>query len=225
MAEIFEMKCPECDETIKIPMEEFVDVSQDPEKKPKIIEGEFFLNICPNCGCRIMVEYPVMYMDPTCKLNVYMEPGHDEDLLEQLNSLDVPEDETDSEAIYRLTDCGLGLMEKILICDGGRDDRIIELYKAAIWEQVKEDWPDLEYGDMIYTKIGDEECFAVWPATNEKGEKMVVSFSADFYDYLEDSYLNTLHIPPGIYAEVDQYWIRDRFDFDEEDDLNTDPEN
>jgi hypothetical protein len=80
-----------------------------------------------------MVEYPVMYMDPSRKLNIYMAPDHEEDLLDQLNSLDIPDADVDEESVYRLTSCGVQLMEKILIAESGRDDRIIELYKFIVW--------------------------------------------------------------------------------------------
>mgnify|MGYP000897571597 FL=1 len=47
MSEIIEVECPNCGETIKVNMNEFVDVVEDPEYKAQIIEGDFFLNECP----------------------------------------------------------------------------------------------------------------------------------------------------------------------------------
>lgn len=93
-------KCPNCEHEITMNLNEFVDVSTDPEFKEKIMNGEFFLIKCPECGDETLVEYPVMYMDPDKKLTIYMAPEHEADLLEQLNSLEVPEGDLDEEADF-----------------------------------------------------------------------------------------------------------------------------
>lgn len=212
MSEIIEVECPNCGETLKVNMNEFVDVVENPEYKSKIIEGDFFLNQCPGCGDAIMVEYPVMYMDPSRKLNVYMAPEHEADLLDQLNSLEIPENDEDEDRIYRLTSCGVQLMEKILIAERGKDDRIIELYKFIIWDSVKEEWPDLEEGDLLFMFDDDEEYFVVWPSDNENGEKLTVPFDQSMYAELAENYTEVMGIPANKYAEVDQKWIDDRFE-------------
>ena len=196
--EFIDVVCPNCEENIKVPMNEFVDVVENPEYKEQIIEGEFFLNRCGNCGDHVLVEYPLMYMDPDKKLNVYMAPAHEEDLLDQLNSLDVPGADLDSESQFRLTSNGLNLMEKILIFERGRDDRILELYKFIIWEDVKEQWDDLEQGDLLF--MFDDE------------EKLTIPIDDELYSELEENYFEALSIPPGKYAEVDQEWISERFE-------------
>lgn len=212
MSEIIEVECPNCGETIKVNMNEFVDVVEDPEYKAQIIEGDFFLNECPGCGDGVMVEYPVMYMDSSRKLNVYMAPEHEDDMLEQLNSLDVPDSDQDEEAVYRLTSCGLQLMEKILIAERNRDDRVVELYKFVVWDDVKEDYPDLEEGDLLFMFDDDEEYLVVWPSENEAGEKLTIPFDDNLYNQLASDYTEVLGIPSNKYAEVDQRWIGERFE-------------
>ena len=115
--EIIEVECPNCGQTISVPTDEFVDVSETPEAKRAIIEGEFFLNECPECGDQVLVEYPMMYMDPEKKLNIYLGPDHDDDLLDQMNELELPPEAIDREAIFRLVSDGLYLVEKILIAE------------------------------------------------------------------------------------------------------------
>ena len=212
MSEIIEVECPNCGETIKVNLNEFVDVVEDPEYKAQIVAGDFFLNECPNCGDAVMVEYPVMYMDPSRKLNVYMAPEHENDMLDQLNSLNVPEADQDHEAIYRLTSCGAQLMEKILIAECGRDDRIVELYKFIVWDSILDEWPELEEGDLLFMFEDDEEYLVVWPSENDNGEKLTMPFDENLYDELLDNYIEIMGIPANKYAEVDQKWIGDRFE-------------
>ena len=206
------LNCPECDTEIGFKPIEFVDVSTDPDYKEKIMTGQFFLVKCPECGAEIMIEYPVMYMDPEKKLNVYMAPDHDGDLLNQLNSLDVPEADIDPEAIYRLVNSPTELLEKILLADGGRDDRIMELYKALIAESIREDFPQVQPQDLLYYVDGDEEYFIVWDFENEEGDQLTIEVDEELYQQLKEDHLEALSIPANKYAEVDAVWLLDRVD-------------
>lgn len=207
------MMCPNCGSDIYLDLQEFVDVKENPEAKEKIMSGEFFVFKCPECGTETFIEYPVMYMDPDKKLNIYMVPAHDDDLLDQLNSLDLPEEMVDKDAVFRLTDCGEALLEKILIFDNGRDDRVIEFYKTIIAEQMREEWPDIDSTNLLYFKEDDTEFFIVWDSNLTPGsEKLTVVLDEELYKHIEDKYMSYLQIPPGKYAEVNADWIRERVD-------------
>lgn len=204
--------CQGCGHELMLDIQEFIDVTTDPEYKEKIKTGELFLVQCPECGAQTMAEYPLMYMDPSKKLNIYFSPDHEDDLLEQLNSLELPESELDDEAVFRLVSDGAALLEKILIFDGGRDDRIVELYKALVYENLKADWPKIYREDLLYFREKDEEFFIVWDYTNAAGEQLTVMFDEELYGQLKEDYLAALAIPAGKYAEVDAAWLSERVD-------------
>lgn len=205
-------KCPNCEHEITMNLNEFVDVSTDPEFKDQIMNGEFFLIKCPECGDETLVEYPVMYMDPGKKLTIYMAPEHESDLLEQLNSLEVPEGDLDEEAVFRVVGNSAELLEKILLADGGRDDRIMALYKAIIVENMREEWPDVKIRDLLYFFDNDEEYFIIWDYDNAAGEQLTVNVDDELYNQLKDDYLAALTIPANKYAEVNDQWLAERID-------------
>lgn len=209
------LNCPNCDMEIGFKPIEFVDVSTDPDYKEKIMNGQFFMVKCGECGAEIMVEYPIMYMDPDKKLNIYMAPDHDGDLLEQLNSLDVPECDEDKDAVFRLVNGPTELLEKILLADGGRDDRIMELYKAIVVENLREEFPQVVPQDLLYYIDGDEEYLIVWDFDNEDGEQLTISVEEDLYQDLYNDFAEALAIPANKYAEVDAVWLADRVDVEE----------
>lgn len=205
-------KCPGCGHEITANLREFVDAAADPQYKEQIMTGEFFLLKCPECGEQTLAEYPVMYMDPDKKLNVYMAPGHEPALLDQLNSLELPEADIDEEAVFRVVSDGGQLLEKILICDGGRDDRVIELYKALVYENIKEEWPRTRREDILYFLDDEGDYFIIWDYTNAAGEQLTVNIDEELYEELKRDYLPALAVPAGKYAEVDAAWLSERVD-------------
>ena len=205
-------KCPGCGAEMTMDIHEFVDVKEDPTYKEAIMSGAFFLAECPACGEATLAEYPMMYMDPDRKLTVYMAPGHDDTLLDQLNSLELPESAVDTEAVFRVVRDGGELLEKILIADGGRDDRVIELYKALVYENIKEEWPDVRREDLLYYLDGEEDYFIIWDYTNAMGEQLTVNLDEALYQELVQDYLVALEVPAGKYAEVNADWLAERID-------------
>ncbi len=205
-------KCPGCGTEITMDVHEFVDVKEDPAYKDAIMSGAFFLAQCPACGASTLAEYPMMYMDPDRKLTVYMAPGHDDSLLSQLNSLELPASAVDPEAVFRVVQDGGELLEKILIADGGRDDRVIELYKALVYENIKEEWPDVRREDLLYYLDGEEDYFIIWDYTNAMGEQLTVNLDEALYQELVQDYLAALEVPAGKYVEVNATWLASRID-------------
>ena len=141
-----------------------------------------------------------------------MAPEHEADLLEQLNSLEVPEGDLDEEAIFRVVGNSAELLEKILLADGGRDDRVMELYKAIIVENMKEEWPDVKIRDLLYFFDNGEEYFIIWDYDNAAGEQLTVNVDDELYTQLKDDYLAALAIPANKYAEVNDKWLAERID-------------
>ena len=209
--EIYDVECPGCGNNFRMDPQEFCDVTDDPDLKQRIIEGDFFMNICPECGAMVIVEYPIMYIDQNRGLKVYMAPDHEPDLVDQMNSLEVKDpDEKDME--LRVAASGVALMEKILIREAGLDDRVIELYKFLIWDQIKEAWPDLQEGDLLFMYDEDDAYLVVWPSDNGSDEKLTTPIEPQFYQELVDSCGAAREIPAGQYAEIDQKWIAQRFE-------------
>lgn len=204
--------CPGCGAEINMDLHEFVDVTEDASYKEKILNGDFFLAECPACGGMTLAEYPVMYMDPSKKLTVYMAPGAEDELLDQMNSLEIPEADIDQEAVFRLVENSDELVEKILIADGGRDDRVIELYKAVLAENFRESMPGITADNMLYYTGEDGEFFFVFGMGNEEGEELTVDIDEEIYQDLAAGYMEALVVEPNKYARVNADWLSARIE-------------
>lgn len=210
------INCPGCDEEIRMNVHEFVDAQTDPELKDAIINGQFFLTECPNCGQTTLAEYPLMYTDSEKKLNVYMAPDYEPELLDQLNSLDIEDAELDEETSFRLVENGGELLEKILIAEAGRDDRVIELYKAVACENLKEEFPELCPEDMLYFRDEEgEEMFIVFDIENPFGEQLTIEVDPEIYEQMAKDCKDALWTEPGKYEVVNAEWLADRIDVTE----------
>ncbi|MGI6212341.1 MAG: CpXC domain-containing protein [Anaerovoracaceae bacterium] len=199
--------CPECGRELTVTSGEFIDVSEDPQMKEKIVSGEYFSVTCPDCGEEMLVERPVMYIDPEHEFNVYMEPNHSADLVKSLNSIKL------QKGTYRVVSTGLELAEKIFIQEAGRDDRLIEIYKYLL-AQDAQDQMDLLSEDIVYTYDGAQELFVVWSSDNGEGEKMSAELNPDYYHDLEKAYGELLPDIGSQYAEVNRAWLKENLGID-----------
>ena len=206
--------CPECGEMINVHVKEFVDVTEDPVYKEQMLNGTFFLAKCPKCESETLMEYPLMYIDSEKKLNIYMAPDLDDDLVEQLNSIQVPYGEEESDAVFRVTSGCDSLLEKILIAENGRDDRVIELYKLIVAESLKEELPGISSAQFLYYTEGEDEFFIIFGYDNAEEEQLTVPLDGELYNELMADYIDDLYIPPNQYAEVNCQWMEDHIDFE-----------
>lgn len=207
------IKCPGCGHMIETQLQDFTDAAESPQDKEKIKSGEFFMVECSECGEKIFAEHPLMYTDSEKDLHIYLAPEHEDDLLEELNGIPLPEDIPASEGIFRVVSDGAALLEKIMIFDAGRDDRVMELYKAMAFEMLKEDWPKIIRENLLYASDDDEgEFIIVWDYVNAAGEQLTMEFDEELYGRLEADYGAALSLPKGEYAEVNAEWLAERID-------------
>ena len=120
--------CPNCGAQGKFTAWDSVNVDLMPEMKEKVMSGELFRWVCPECGESFTVPYPMLYHDMTKQVMVYY-------LLQRGNA-------SDSRVVNMLGKSGLmanytlrsaysldDFREKIAQLDSGLDDRVIEFLK------------------------------------------------------------------------------------------------
>lgn len=74
------MNCPSCGHQFQSPVEQVLDVRQDPSVKMRVLNGLVNIAVCPQCGMRGALSLPFLYHDPDKELAlVYMpmEAGRD----------------------------------------------------------------------------------------------------------------------------------------------------
>ena len=74
----------------------------------------------------------------------------------------------------------------------------------------------LEPGDLLYMYDEDGEYLVIWTSDNGEDEMLSIELDEELYQELAKNYLQYMEVPATHYAEVDQYWIRQRFERGEE---------
>ena len=69
--------CPKCSSLGKAEIFTNINVTNDPDFRDKVLEGELFAWTCPSCGCQARLNYPILYNDMKNRFMVYLIPKAD----------------------------------------------------------------------------------------------------------------------------------------------------
>lgn len=196
--------CPECGHSQEFLIWPSLNVSLDPEEKPRLLNGELHRFTCGKCSAQTQVAYPLLYHDMDRKLMIH-----------NIEEADRPEEFSDGilgnvigemrkSYTFRYVHSRNELIEKIKIADAGLDDRVVEIFKILIRGQIQE----LAEGDFFFdhlesTPVGDETITFFW-LTDDGGQEIPVPLATyrAYEPHLEK--LVAADTPPdGMWQRVD----------------------
>ena len=119
--------CSKCGQQHKVTVYKSINISDSPELKDKVRDGSLFLWECPHCGQMNLARYETLYHDPSRKLMVWLIPSG-EISETQMQAITMHTKAMGEYTLRRVNDMG-SLMEKVLICDAGLDDVVVEMCK------------------------------------------------------------------------------------------------
>ena len=119
--------CSKCGQQHKVTVYKSINISDSPELKDKVRDGSLFLWECTHCGQMNLARYETLYHDPSRKLMVWLIPSG-EISETQMQAITMHTKAMGGYTLRRVNDMG-SLMEKVLICDAGLDDVVVEMCK------------------------------------------------------------------------------------------------
>ena len=119
--------CSKCGQQHKVIVYRSINISENPELKPKVKDGSLFLWECPHCGQVNLAKYETLYHDPAARLMVWLIPAG-EISESQMKAITMHTKAMGGYTLRRVNDMG-SLMEKVLISDAGLDDVVLEMCK------------------------------------------------------------------------------------------------
>ncbi|MCQ2515182.1 MAG: CpXC domain-containing protein [Ruminococcus sp.] len=126
--------CPSCGELNKAQIYTSVNVTVNKSFRARVLDGSLFKWICPECGYKARLNYPILYNDMKDRFMVYLIPKVDRF---QLSDKELEKRYSNLRNINkRIVPNFSTFKEKIFIFESGLDDMAVELTKLAISQTV-----------------------------------------------------------------------------------------
>lgn len=127
--------CPTCGETSPVSVYTSINADLNPDFKQRLLDGEFFRFDCPRCGTATQVVQDLLYHDMKKRaMFQLLLPGQP---VPNLAPVQILLSRSPGHTYrLRLVDTPSALVEKIVLFDGGWDDRLVEAFKYALTEKL-----------------------------------------------------------------------------------------
>ena len=157
---LLETACPHCGKSMVFSPIDSINTEERPEMIQKVRDGEALVSICGHCGKKSHMDYSFLYYQPSALFLVYYAADQEdyEKAWKMLTGQD-REHRLDEEKLRgvkkRLVTSREALREKLMILDGGFDDRVIELMKGLAFMSLRCHSPELHPERVLFDMGAD----------------------------------------------------------------------
>ena len=135
--EVITITCPSCGASQKMTVWLLVDSDENPTIVKKILSGKLFEKKCTKCGVTHGFKYPVVYINRQQNMIInYVEDSMQElllkDTITESRKAQHPKDRDNVRIVQTINT----FREKVNLCEKGLDDRIVELEKVVLIDNV-----------------------------------------------------------------------------------------
>ncbi len=157
--------CPSCGAADQVDVWERIEATCNPERAAQLASGQIFVHTCSKCGALVPMDYPLFYIDRDRRVAAYYPAGEgDIDALKQaftqlvikfrsieLSSLGKGEFEV------RLAPQRYELVEKAAVWSAGLNDKVMEVLKASLLDELNERHPERGFVDAQFNALVEPE--------------------------------------------------------------------
>ena len=156
---------------------------------------------CPKCGFELTLSYPLLYHDMKHQAMVWICPqqqGREKQVAEIRQTLLTPG------YVTRIVAGIDQLREKVSALEMGRDDRILELLKWQLVQNLLKQLPDFKLREVLYLYLEEKEAFHFYSVD---GRYLCGELVEEQYEYLKGKFQQQLKELDDLpYPEVDYLW-------------------
>jgi hypothetical protein len=171
------INCPACGRAHKFGAWQSLNVTLDPTQKPRLLDGSLTRFTCEGCGHNADVVYPLLYHDMEKQLMFWLLPeGGPEGDGGKSDPDELPpamRKTLGAGYTFRRVGSHNELREKIYVFDSGLDDRVIEVVKLILWEQMPEEQKPADavllFGGIVREEDGERLAFTILTPAGGKG--------------------------------------------------------
>lgn len=170
-------KCPQCHQESPLEMWTIIDAQHDPILREQIFDGSLFAWQCEHCGNKIGVLNDLIYLDGANRFVVALNRKNRENAIPIENWPEIKKENYD---VFRVVHSFLGLCEKMVCFENGRNDRALELFKLLLISQMEND--DVDY--FVYE--GEDESGLLMRAWKDGKQQGLFAAPPDLYIQMEE---------------------------------------
>ena len=126
------LSCPQCRESYEFTSYDSINTERD-SAVSDVVSGRLFEAVCPHCSHKILVDYPLLFND--LKHNVivsYVRPGELDEMVKASSAI------SGLGCRLRIVTSRRALQEKVAVFDADLDDRVTELLKVIVINQLQD---------------------------------------------------------------------------------------
>lgn len=142
MSHQLDVSCPHCGQFQHMEVWQSINVAQDPNLKEELLNRSLHQLTCMSCGEESSFTLPMLYHDPSHPSMLWLSPGGKPPLENVDMLLDSLPAEVAQRYSFRTVETNNDLIEKIRILDDGLDDRVMELVKLLLLQQMMKKDPE-----------------------------------------------------------------------------------
>ena len=146
--------CPGCGKKMEFTLWQSIN-NEVENAREKIISGELFDFVCPECGHKARIQYPMLFSDLEHNAWIWSYPeGELESIMHSIEAAKA------KGVLCRVVHSQEALSEKAAIFKLGLDDKVVELMKLAAAAQVNEIMSGCELGPIVFALNKEQQpCF------------------------------------------------------------------
>ena len=202
----YAVTCPECGSRGRFFTPESVNATLSPEQRAGVLDRTLFAWECPECGTPLVVDAPFLYHDMRRRFLIRYCP-QDTDEAEFSDAVERAGIFEGSGYTLRAVESYEELIEKIVIFEHDLDDRVVELCKLALLEELREEQPQMKVRRVLIYAMGEEIVAAF---IDEDGDVFALPLPDDLYNRLYDVCGDVCEeMTGGGFERVDEKWAAD----------------
>jgi hypothetical protein len=185
---IHHVTCPECGNARPVTAWGSINASIDPALRAALLNGQMEIFYCDSCRKLLRLAFDTLYHDMQRQFMIQ--------LAHQGDPSEPPDKRLPRDYRFRTVRTMPSLIEKVCIFEDGFDDRLIELFKVALWSSVppQQRGSDgrLYYAGIPAANISDVEFLVVHP---DRVERLRVSIEEQIAPF-QKRFSTLLQTPP-----------------------------
>lgn len=184
--------CPSCGTADPVEVWERIEATCNPERAGQLASGQIFVHTCSKCQAQVPMDYPLFYIDRDRHVAAFYPAGQGdlEELKRAFTQLVVKFRGVELSSLgkgefeVRVAPQRYELVEKACVWNAGLNDKVVEVLKASLLEELKSRHPERGFVDAQFCGLtqgadgGKAVEFLLFDAQDTPGTGIRVPYAA-----------------------------------------------